>query len=186
MCVHVVSLTLKVLFNVWNSYVSTICISSLIMFPSWHRLVQLIIATYNALKSNMFLSNGPLKIRWLMNQKKIFLSLAFVQQDGTGWQNIAKNFPVKDKLQSHKVPAVPELCDMYSTWHVCSREDVCTCVRCWKLRESDHLQDIIIEGRIILKWIWNKSVWRKKTVLIWLTIGANGRLFWTRSWFFPP
>ena len=126
MCVHVVNLTLKVFFNVLNSYVSTICISSLIKFPSWHRLVQLIIATYNGLNSNVFLSHGPLKIRWLMNQKQIFLSLAFVQQDGTGWQNIAKTFPVKDKLQSHKVPAVPELCDMYVA-HMFERRCVYLC-----------------------------------------------------------
>jgi len=42
------------------------------------------------------------------------------------------------------------------------------------LRESDHLEDLSVDGRIILKWIikkWYGEVW---TGLIWVGIGTGG------------
>jgi hypothetical protein len=43
------------------------------------------------------------------------------------------------------------------------------------LRERDHLEDLCIDGKKILRWIyrkWNGAAW---TGLIWLRIGTGGR-----------
>jgi len=60
-------------------------------------------------------------------------------------------------------------------WHIWGRE-VCTGFWWGNLRETDHLDDPGIDGRIILRWIfrkWNEGAW---TQLIWLRIGTGGRL----------
>jgi len=48
---------------------------------------------------------------------------------------------------------------------------------CWEnLRERDHLEDLGVDNKIILKWIfnkWNGGVW---TGLIWLRIGIGAGL----------
>jgi hypothetical protein len=44
------------------------------------------------------------------------------------------------------------------------------------LKESDHLEDPDVDGRIISKLILNKYAERAWTTLIWLSIGTNGGL----------
>jgi hypothetical protein len=49
---------------------------------------------------------------------------------------------------------------------------------CWlgDLRERDYLEEISVDGRIILRWVfkkWNVGTW---TGLFWLRIGTGGGL----------
>jgi hypothetical protein len=45
----------------------------------------------------------------------------------------------------------------------------------WRnLKERDHLKHLRVDWRIILKWVFKKSVGRAYTGLIWLRIGASG------------
>ena len=60
-------------------------------------------------------------------------------------------------------------------WHVASmgRREMCTGFRCGDLREKEHFQDLGVDGRTILKWIfktWDEA-W---TGLVWLRIGTAG------------
>jgi hypothetical protein len=44
------------------------------------------------------------------------------------------------------------------------------------LRERDQLEDVGVDGRILLQWILEKSVGMVWTGFIWLRIGTSGRL----------
>jgi hypothetical protein len=45
---------------------------------------------------------------------------------------------------------------------------------------KNHLRDLGVDERIILKWILEKWYMKIFTRLIWLKTWSNGRLFWTR------
>ena len=48
------------------------------------------------------------------------------------------------------------------------------------LRERDHLEELGVDGRIILEWIVKKFVDRKCNGLICLKVGKSGRISCTR------
>jgi hypothetical protein len=59
-------------------------------------------------------------------------------------------------------------------WHVWKTGEVHTGFWWGKLRTRDHLEDLGVNGRIILKRIfkkWDEETW---TRLIWLRIGIGG------------
>jgi hypothetical protein len=67
--------------------------------------------------------------------------------------------------------------DGWGMWHVWGTGKVLTGSWWGKLIERDHLEELCIDGKIILKWIFKKcdggGAW---TGLIWLRIGTVGGL----------
>jgi hypothetical protein len=61
-------------------------------------------------------------------------------------------------------------------WNVCGREDVHTEFWWGNLRERENLEDLGVDGRIILTLVLKRSVVRACNILIWITIGTSGRL----------
>jgi hypothetical protein len=61
-------------------------------------------------------------------------------------------------------------------WRIWGRGEVYTGF-CWgDPREREHLEDLDVDERIILKWIFKKWDRRSWTGLIWLRIGTGGGL----------
>jgi hypothetical protein len=55
------------------------------------------------------------------------------------------------------------------------RETVEVCTGFWweNVRERDHLKDLVVNGWIILKWIFKKLYGKAWTGMIWLRIGKG-------------
>ena len=65
-------------------------------------------------------------------------------------------------------------------WHLRRRGNVHTGFWRENLKEGDHLEDADIDGRVILKWIfekWNGGTW---TGFIWFRIEESDGLLWIR------
>jgi hypothetical protein len=61
-------------------------------------------------------------------------------------------------------------------WHIWGRGGVHTGYWWGDLKETDHLEDLDVDVRITLKWMfnmWDAAVW---TGLIWLRRGTGGGL----------
>jgi hypothetical protein len=59
-------------------------------------------------------------------------------------------------------------------WHIWDTGELHTAFWCGYLRETDHLEYLNVDGRMILKCIflkWNVEAW---SGLIWLGIGTGG------------
>jgi hypothetical protein len=59
-------------------------------------------------------------------------------------------------------------------WHIWGTGEVHTGFWWGDMRVRDTLEDLGIDGRIILQWIFKKLTWESWTGLIWLRIGACG------------
>ena len=54
------------------------------------------------------------------------------------------------------------------------RGGVHTVFRWGNLRKTGHFQELVVDGRIILKWIFKKKGGEEWTGVIWLPIGTGG------------
>ena len=68
-------------------------------------------------------------------------------------------------------------------WHAMRRLTyVCTGLCLKNLRKLDHLEDVYMYVRIIIKRILKKLVCRMWTRLIRIKVGTNSGMLWTRRW----
>jgi hypothetical protein len=70
--------------------------------------------------------------------------------------------------------------DGQDMWHIWGRGEVHTGLSLGNLREGDHLEDPGVDGRIILKWIFERLGVGAHTGLIWLRIGTGGGMLCIR------
>jgi hypothetical protein len=61
-------------------------------------------------------------------------------------------------------------------WHVWGKGEVHIGFWCRNQKEGDHLENLGVDGRMILKWIFKKWGGEAWTGLIWLMIGTDGGL----------
>jgi hypothetical protein len=59
-------------------------------------------------------------------------------------------------------------------WHVWGRRDMCIGVLVGKPVEKSPLEDLVVDGKMVLKWILKKCDVRTCTGIIWVRIATSG------------
>ena len=72
--------------------------------------------------------------------------------------------------------------DRWGMWHIWETQKVHTGFWWGDLMERDRLEDLGIDWRIVLKWIFNTWDWEEWTGLLWLRIGTGSGPLWMRYW----
>jgi hypothetical protein len=68
---------------------------------------------------------------------------------------------------------------IYHAWN--GREMLKNCFFSWRKGQLEYLG---VDGRIIFKWVKGKQGWSVWPGFVWVRIGTNGRLLYTRQWTF--
>jgi len=72
--------------------------------------------------------------------------------------------------------------DGWGVWHVWEMREMCTGLWWGDLRDRDHLEDLCIDGSIILKWIFKKWDREACTGLFWLRTRIGDGPLWMWYW----
>jgi len=74
--------------------------------------------------------------------------------------------------------------EVWGTWHAWDIEDVPTRFSWTELREREHLEDLGVCGKIILKYAFKKWDREEGIGLLWLRVGTAVRRLWMLWWSF--
>jgi len=70
--------------------------------------------------------------------------------------------------------------DGHGKWHVWGERRAVYRVLLGNMREREHLEDLSVDGSVMLKWTFKKWDGREWPGLIWLGMGTVDRFLWTR------
>jgi len=64
-------------------------------------------------------------------------------------------------------------------WHVWGKREVCTGFWSGNVKVRGRTQDLVVDGRSVLKWVVKQSDGRLWTELMWLKVGTSGESLMT-------